>query len=68
MGFKESLITSFKRIGFAFGGLIVMLLSGSFVIASTPVGQQPNGIIELICVIVFLVGIIMIAYAVKLKE
>ena len=67
MGFMDFLVTSFKRIGFAIVGFFLMILSGSIVISATPVGQDPNIIVGLICVVIFL-GIIMIAYAVKLTK
>jgi len=68
MGFLSFLGTFFKRVAFAVGGFLLMVINGSAMIALTPRTGQPNIIVMIIGIVLFLVAVAMIAYAVKLKE
>lgn len=61
-------MTSLKRIAFAAGGFILWIISTSIVMGSMTVNGQPNVFVELICFAIFVLGIIMFVYALKLKE
>lgn len=70
MGFTDSLVSSFRRIGLAIVGIILLLIAGSLALSYTLrlISYTIWYLTPIIIAVVAIVGLIFIAYAVLIKE